>query len=51
MDFIEEFDVAIRLGVKGNIEGTLLNADSDYVFELAETLYLITCYHFRLMET
>ncbi|CAI1832273.1 hypothetical protein [Serratia ficaria] len=47
MDFIEEFDVAIRLGVKGNIEGTLLNADSDYVFELAETLYLITCYHFR----
>lgn len=47
MEFIEEFDVAIRLGVKVDIESTLLNVHSDYVFELTEILYLITCHHFR----
>lgn len=46
MDFIDEFDEVIRLGVNGNIEGTLLNADDDYIFDFTETLYLITRYYF-----
>lgn len=50
MEFIKEFDEVIRLGIDGHIEDTLLNADNDYVFEFAETLYLITRYYFGLPE-
>ncbi len=47
MDFIDEFEDVIKAGVNGNIDGTLLNADKDFIYEFAETLNLVIRYYFR----
>jgi hypothetical protein len=47
MEFIKEFDTSIRLFGDGNIVKALSSAKTEDVFEFAETLNLISKYHFR----
>lgn len=47
MDFIEEFDTAIRLWTDGDLFKALSERPNDEVYEFAETLALISRYHFR----
>jgi hypothetical protein len=47
MEFIEEFDTAIRLWTNGNIVNDIHNRSAKDVYEFAETLALIAKYHFQ----
>jgi hypothetical protein len=47
MDFIEEFNTAIRLWTDGDIFKSLVERPNDEVYEFAETLALISRYHFK----
>ncbi|WP_026600861.1 hypothetical protein [Methylomonas sp. 11b] len=47
MDFIEEFETSIKLWGDGDIIESLSSSEADDVFEFAETMALITRYHFN----
>ena len=48
MEFIEEFDTSLKLWAGGeNIAEALFNRDREDVFEFAETMALISRYHFQ----
>lgn len=46
MEFIEEFDTAISLWSKGEIDKFINKCSNDKIYELVETLSLIAKYHF-----
>ena len=46
MDFFDEFEMAINLWGDGKTVETVASSDPDDIFEFAETLALITKYHF-----
>lgn len=51
MEFIEEFDQSVKLWTDGDdLIKTLLERDKEDVFEFAETMALISRYHFRSNE-
>lgn len=47
MNFSEEFETSIKLWGDGDIIESLSSADADDVFEFAETMALISKYHFK----
>lgn len=47
MEFIEEFETSIKLWGEGDINEALSSADVEDVFEFAETMALISRYHFK----
>lgn len=47
MDFIEEFETSIKLWGGGDIIDAISNRPSEDVFEFAETMALISRYHFK----
>jgi hypothetical protein len=51
MDFIEEFDTAIRLMTNDDLFKAVMDGSDDDIFEFSETLALISAHHFNTKQS